>query len=143
MGNKKRFPITNIGTVTLLMIFIVICMVVFTVLTVSESAADYNFGRKLADQTTDYYAACSRAEEVLAELDRQAAGSRVYFSVPINDRLELAVAAEFTGNGNGNKDGDGDGNGNEDGTRNYRIIRWEEQRSGTWQGDNTLNLLQP
>ncbi|MCF0144062.1 MAG: hypothetical protein HUJ79_02975, partial [Firmicutes bacterium] len=71
MESKKKFPITNIGTVTLLMIFIVICMVVFTVLTLSKSAADYNFTKKLATQTTAYYDACSQAEALRAQAENE------------------------------------------------------------------------
>ena len=124
MESKKKFPITNIGTVTLLMIFIVICMVVFTVLTLSKSAADYNFTKKLATQTTAYYDACSQAEELRAKADAGANKKpEVSYSVPINDRLELAVTLRLAGG-------------------HYEIVKWKEQQAGEWQGDNSINLMQ-
>lgn len=124
MESKKKFPITNIGTVTLLMIFIVICMVVFTVLTLSKSAADYNFTKKLATQTTAYYDACSQAEELRAKADAGANKKpEVSYSVPINDRLELAVTLRLAGD-------------------HYEIVKWKEQQAGEWQGDNSINLMQ-
>ncbi len=69
MQNKHKPPITNIGSVSLIMIFIVLCMVTFAILSLSESTGDYKFTEKLASHTTDYYAASSQAERALAEID--------------------------------------------------------------------------
>ena len=69
MQNKHKPPITNIGSVSLIMIFIVLCMVTFAILSLSESTGDYKFTEKLASHTTDYYTASSQAERALAEID--------------------------------------------------------------------------
>lgn len=69
MQNKRKMPLTNIGSVSLIMIFIILCMVIFAVLSLSESTGDYNFTRKLADHTTAYYTASNQAEEVLSDID--------------------------------------------------------------------------
>lgn len=69
MQNKHKPPITNIGSVSLIMIFIVLCMVIFAILSLSESTGDYKFTEKLASHTTDYYTASSQAERALAEID--------------------------------------------------------------------------
>ncbi len=66
--NKIYFPITNIGSVTLMMIFIVVCMVSFAALSLSTAATDYNTAKKSADHVTDYYKASNDAEEKLASL---------------------------------------------------------------------------
>ena len=66
MQNKHKPPITNIGSVSLIMIFIVLCMVIFAILSLSESTGDYKFTEKLASHTTDYYTASSQAERALA-----------------------------------------------------------------------------
>ena len=69
MQNKHKPPITNIGSVSLIMIFIVLCMVTFAILSLSESTSDYKFTEKLATHTTDYYSASSNAEHTLSEID--------------------------------------------------------------------------
>lgn len=70
MQNKHKPPITNIGSVSLIMIFIVLCMVTFAILSLSESTSDYKFTEKLAEHTTAYYTASSKAENALAEIDQ-------------------------------------------------------------------------
>lgn len=69
MQNKHKPPITNIGSVSLIMIFIVLCMVTFAILSLSASTSDYKFTEKLATHTTDYYNASSQAEYALCEID--------------------------------------------------------------------------
>ena len=48
---KKKLSITNIGTVSLLMIFIILCMVTFAALSLSSAAADHRFSQKMADHS--------------------------------------------------------------------------------------------
>lgn len=191
MDNKKKFPVTNIGTVTLLMIFIILCMVTFAVLSLSEAAKDRSFSRQLADQTADYYAACGNAEKMLAEIDsvisdtknsglsggeyyeaiseklagqyrvgtEKAAGDSgndnsgssdkpdanveaytasikanedtIFCSIPVNDRLVLAVSLQIAAPGETFSG------------KNYRILSWEETQSEEWNGSNSLELIQP
>lgn len=64
------FPITNIGSVTLMMIFIVVCMVSFAALSLSTAASDYRAAKKSATHVTDYYEASNKAEEKLEELEK-------------------------------------------------------------------------
>lgn len=66
---KNKFPLTNIGTVSLLMIFIVLCMVTFAALSLSSAAGDARSGQKIAEHSSGYYAASNEAEEILASLD--------------------------------------------------------------------------
>lgn len=66
--NRKRFPMTNIGSVSLLMIFIVLCMVTLSALSLSSAAADQNSAKRLAAHNTEYYEASAQAETKLKEL---------------------------------------------------------------------------
>lgn len=66
--NRKRFPMTNIGSVSLLMIFIVLCMVTLSALSLSSAAADKNSAERLAVHNTAYYEASAQAETKLKEL---------------------------------------------------------------------------
>ena len=67
---KKSLPVTNIGTISLIMIFIVLCMVTFAALSLSSAASDARLGQKMQAQLTGYYAASNKAEELLAQTDR-------------------------------------------------------------------------
>lgn len=168
MADKKKFPVTNIGTVTLLMIFIVLCMVTFAVLSLSEAARDRGFSQQLADQTSDYYAACSRAENILAQVDaaisetRSSGASGDAYYAALSERLAGITGAELTTKG---ADSYGDpvtvsyrvpindrlllsvsleaaGPGSDAGS-NYRIVSWEETQAEEWKGDNSITLIQP
>ena len=74
--NRKRFPMTNIGSVSLLMIFIVLCMVTLSALSLSSAAADQNSAKRLAAHNTAYYEASAQAEAKLAELQSVLSGIR-------------------------------------------------------------------
>ena len=65
---KNKFPITNIGSVTLMMIFIVLCMVSFAALSLSTAASDSRAAEKSAKHVKEYYAASNEAEETLASI---------------------------------------------------------------------------
>lgn len=67
--NKKHPPVVNIGSSSLLVIFLVLCLVTFATLSLSSARSDYNFSSRLADRKTEYYAASSQAEEVLDQID--------------------------------------------------------------------------
>lgn len=68
-SKKFNFPITNIGSVTLMMIFIVLCMVSFAALSLSTAASDYQASQKSAKHVKEYYHASNQAEETLASID--------------------------------------------------------------------------
>lgn len=80
-SKQKNFPITNIGSVTLLMIFIVLCMITFAALSLSSAASDYQTARKSAIHAQEYYKASGRAEETLAKSIRYL--KTVTFRLPI------------------------------------------------------------
>lgn len=67
-SKKNKFPITNIGSVTLMMIFIVLCMVSFAALSLSTAASDYRAAEKSAKHVKEYYEASNAAEETLASI---------------------------------------------------------------------------
>ena len=67
-SKKNNFPITNIGSVTLMMIFIVLCMVSFAALSLSTAASDYQAAKKSAKHVKEYYQASNEAEETLASI---------------------------------------------------------------------------
>ena len=48
--NKRKFPVTNIGSVSLLMIFIVLCMVTLAALSLSTASGSNRSAQTLADR---------------------------------------------------------------------------------------------
>lgn len=67
---KHSYPPIHVGTPLMLVIFIILCMVIFAVLSLSSAAKDYNYSEKNATRTTAYYTACNQAEVALAEIDQ-------------------------------------------------------------------------
>ena len=67
---KKSLPVTNIGTISLMMIFIVLCMVTFAALSLSSAAGDARAGQKMQAHLEEYYNASNEAEALLAKADR-------------------------------------------------------------------------
>ena len=68
---KKRTSLSfsNIGTVSLLMVFIVLCLVIFAILSLSDTLSDLRYSRQLAESNSAYYTASNTAEEELADID--------------------------------------------------------------------------
>lgn len=62
------------GLSLLLLIFLSLCLVTFSLLSVSESSADRKLSEKAAQHTTDYYHALSAANETLAKIDDALSG---------------------------------------------------------------------
>ena len=60
---KKSVPFLSIGSSSLLVVFLVLCLVIFAMLTLTGAQSDYRLSRQLADRRTAYYAACNQAEE--------------------------------------------------------------------------------
>lgn len=113
MSNKKHYGI-NVGTSSILVIIVVLCLICFAGLSITSAAADYKLSNKLAERTTSYYEASNLANERFAEIDKaftalykESADEKEYmqkikesyadsltFSYPISDTQALTVAIE-------------------------------------------------
>ena len=151
-SNMKRrsYPITNIGTVSLLMIFIVLCLVVFSSLSLSGALSDHRYSQKIAQHNAEYYQASAQAAMILKEIDQVlhsayqkdpanyyiAAGEElaamespsISYEVSVSDRQALKIVLSLN-EPEQLKDG------------YYRITSWQEVPASTWDGDDTLNLM--
>lgn len=65
--NKNTF--SNFGFTTVLIVFVMICIVTFSALAYLTAASDYRLSKKVADRTTAYYQAEEKAYLVLGEID--------------------------------------------------------------------------
>ena len=157
---KKTYPVANIGSVSLLMVFIILCLVTFATLSLSSAAGDYKYSKDTAGHNTEYYNACNEAERKLKEIDgiledaysnspydyfAEAAallntlqGITTDFSV---DEPKLSFDVEI----------------NEDKALNivltlnntdklpsgfYRITSWQEISTAGWEGNDRLKLIE-
>ena len=69
-------PFLNIGTSSFLVVFLVLCLVTFAILSLTTSRSDYNLAEKAAARKTAYYEALLASEEQLGALDDLLAASR-------------------------------------------------------------------
>lgn len=68
-SEKAPAPFFNIGASSLLVIFLILCLVTFAILTLTSAKSDADFAEKLAYHKTNYYAACNTAESTLDGID--------------------------------------------------------------------------
>lgn len=161
---KKSLPVTNIGTISLIMIFIVLCMVTFAALSLSSAASDARAGQKMQAHLEEYYRASNEAETLLAKADRIFAdasaaaenaddfcrlvtegtsafaaadsaddGLTLTYQVDINSRQALAVKLAVRSPQQVKAEG---------ADSFYKILSWQVVSTSTWEGDNTLKLIQ-
>lgn len=67
MNRKKGF--LGAGLSTVLLVFVMLCLIVFAVLSLTTARADLQMSRKMADRTQRYYEAQSRAFEKVKSID--------------------------------------------------------------------------
>lgn len=125
-------PPAAVGGSSLLVIFAVLCLTVFALLTLSTAAADSRLSQEAARAVEDYYEADAEAEAVLARLRAgevpegvaQSAdgGETLYqYVIPISDTQELQVAVKFMGNA-------------------YTVLQWQACSTVDWEADSSLDV---
>lgn len=94
----KRFSISIVGGASLLVIFAVLCLTVFTLLSISTASANARLSEVSADSVSAYYDAEGRANEIFARLrageipDSVTVNGDLYsYSVEITPTLTLYV----------------------------------------------------
>lgn len=98
MRNRKDATPPIIGGSSLIMVFAVLCLTVFTLLTLSTVQADRRLSDLSADAVSAYYAADTQAEQIFAELRSgslpegvEVHGSVYSYSVSISETQTLYV----------------------------------------------------
>lgn len=91
----------NIGSSSLLVIFLALCLATFSVLALSSARSDYTFSKKAAAHREAYYAASNTAEEMLAELDEMILAAReateaVSWDEAFTRSLAMQLTNEYT-----------------------------------------------
>lgn len=125
---RERFSPPAVGGVSLLVVFAVLCLTVFALLSLATVQAN----RRLADASvravTDYYAADCQAQEILARLRAgeipegvEQNGDIYTYACPISPNRELAVEVRVRGN-------------------DYTVLRWQAVFTGEWEANESLEL---
>ncbi len=125
---KNRFP--AIGASSLLVIFSVLCLVIFALLSVTTVQADQRLGDSMVTAVAGYYTADAQAEQILSQLRRGVIGPDVTqengiysYRCAVSDGQVLEVAVKITND-------------------HYEILRWQLLPAGDWQPEDTLPVWQ-
>lgn len=137
--------VVPVGATSLLTVFAVLCLTVFTLLTLSDVRSDTQLADVALESVRAYYAADTQAQTILAQLrngqrvdgveeiqftdsDDQGHWSHdvVYqYAVPISDTQTLQVSVILNGGGD------------------YRVVRWQTVSTVPWQGEDNTQLWIP
>lgn len=126
-------PPAAVGGSSLLVIFAVLCLTVFALLTLSTAAADGRLSQEAAEAVEAYYRADSQAEALWARLragerpeevteTAEDAGSTLYeYTVPVSQGQELRISLRL-----------------EDGI--WTVVQWQAVSTVDWQADEDLTV---
>ena len=99
MKRRLSKPFFNIGIISLVLIFVMLCLLTFAVLSLVSAKADLGLSRKSAGHTTDYYEGTNRANDILFRIiccmddQRNTSDPGHYFQ---NIREELEETEDWT-----------------------------------------------
>ena len=126
MKQKDRVILPAVGGSSLLVIFAVLCLTVFALLSLGTVQADTRLSDASAEAVQAYYAADSAAEAILARLRNgepvegvEVDGSWYSYSCPINDNQSLFVTVQIT-------------------ETEYTILQWQMLPTIQWESDDEL-----
>ena len=116
-----------VGGSSLITIFAVLCLIAFTMLSLSTAKSDHDLMEKSVNAVENYYKADEQAEEILAQIragnnpENVSRNKNQYsYSVPIDDAQELSVSVTVK----------------EDGS--YHIDSWQKKYTGEWKSDSSI-----
>ena len=132
---KKRSGI-HVGISSLLLIFLILCLVSFAVLSLASATADLKLSRRYALRTRSYYEACCDAEDFLAEtVKNKEADAPLSKDFPISEtqylHVEIPPASDnASNNSSADASADGSANSSADGSADSSdaaspIISWQ------------------
>ena len=77
----------NIGTASIVLIFIILCLSVFSLLSLSDGKSALTFAQRKADSVTAYYEADSAGQALCIEIDTAASAPAAYYVYNKEDYL--------------------------------------------------------
>lgn len=157
---EKGYPGFQVGTSFLLVIFVIICLVILGVLSLSGALRDKSYSDKVTEKTGLYYAAVSEAQHKLGEIDQfldgisKAGGYEAYLDdvnsaalaldgvVCTRDMQRLALSYEIPITDSQVLFVEVLVSDPEKGEGNYKITKWQEKSISVWEEETTLPVLQ-
>lgn len=94
--NTRQSSGINIGSASIIMVFSVLCLTVFAVLTFVTANNEYKLSAKSADQVKAYYAADESATETMAQIENIVKTTNSYGLIT-NEVSGLGVTTETSG----------------------------------------------
>ncbi len=162
--NRTAPAIISTGTTSIVLIFVLLCMLTFSVLSLVSAQANLRLSRLSAQRTTDYYAAENAANEILIDIE-DAAQSAVQanyrssidyasFAGEVVKRMRQPDAVSVTGDGLLSYQvplGEDQNLQVElrvfpepgDGGRHYEVRVWQAVSRYDWTPDDSLDLALP
>lgn len=121
-ADRKQAAPPPLGGISLLVVFAVLCLTVFALLSLSTVMADTRLADAAAQAVEDYYAADVSAQETLARLRcgelpdgvTREDGNVYSYQCPISDTQSLSVEVRVEADGS------------------YDILRWQAGYDGLW-----------
>ena len=137
MDNRQspQKSIISTGTTSIVLIFVMLSLLTFAVLSLVSAQANLRLSRKSAERTTAYYEAENAANDILTDLlagedpaslqaDVRVDDGRASYEVPLGEDQVLAVALTLPMDG-----------------EPLKIEQWQVVSRYDWSPDDTLNLL--
>ena len=128
MDSKRRFTPPPVGGVSLLVVFAVLCLTVFALLSLSTVQADVRLADASVRAVSEYYAADRQAQEILARLragefpeEITMEGDVYGYTCPISENRNLKVEVRLRGS-------------------EYTVLCWQSVPAEEWESDDTLEL---
>lgn len=145
MASRKRTDFSlNIGTSSILFIFVVLCLVSFSILSLASALSDNKLSNKVLDYTESYAAACNEAYDRLSSFDDslkavyesgisrtgyfESVGKKFSFAIPFTDIQTLDVEIKILYPEN-------------PGEPFYEITKWSTSTVGDLEFDDSLPVF--
>ena len=130
MEREYRVETPAIGGSSLLVIFAVLCLTVFALLSLSTVQADGRLSQAAAESTRAYYEADYRAEEIFAGIRSGevpagvkpcACGEGYAYVCPVSATQQLCVEVHPAGD-------------------DWTVVRWQTESVAKWENDENLTV---
>lgn len=147
MNRKKRsdsFGI-NVGISSLLLVFVILCLVSFATLSLVSANANKKLNDKVISRTESYYNACNEANERLSNIDaslidayilsssedeyRSIVGETIDFAITVSEMQTLHIKADINYPVS-------------DDDTFYTITSWKVETTGSLELDESLDLIE-
>lgn len=126
MKREQNISLPVVGVASVVVIFAVLCMTVFALLTVASVQSELRLAERSQQAIREYYHADCAAQEILAQLRAgqhpegvSQEGDMLTYSYPISGNQSLLVQVQVQG-------------------KSYRVLRWQAVSTTQWQPDTDL-----